>query len=78
MWLNPLLDSGNGFGAVISESGFAAADVDCSEIPHVSKKEDPPISFADAERSLYWDVWNDSDYADFSGLSLQSSYLAHY
>ena len=36
MWLNPLLNSANGFGAVISESAFAAADVGCSEFPHVS------------------------------------------
>ena len=33
MWLNPLPDSGNGFGAVISESAFAAADVGCSKFP---------------------------------------------
>ena len=25
MWLNPLLDSGNGYGAVVSERAFAAA-----------------------------------------------------
>ena len=49
MWLNPLPDSGNDFGAVISESVFAAADVDCSKFPHVSKIEDPPMSFADVE-----------------------------
>ena len=29
MWLNPLPDSGDGFGAVISESAFAVADVGC-------------------------------------------------
>ena len=68
MWLNPLLDSGNGFGAVISESAFAAAGVDCSKFPHVSKIEDPPTNSADVERSQYQDVWNDSDYAEFSGL----------
>ena len=67
MWLNPLPDSGNGFGAVISKSAFAAADVDCSKFPHVSKIQDPPMSFADVERSQYQDVWNDSDYAEFSG-----------
>ena len=27
------------------------------------------MSFAGAERSQYQDVWNDSDYAEFSGLS---------
>ena len=27
MWLNPLPDSGNGFGAAISESAFAAAEI---------------------------------------------------
>ena len=68
MWLNPLPDSGNGFGAVIYESAFAAAGVGCSKFPHVSKIEDPPMSFADVERSQYQDVWNDSDYAEFSGL----------
>ena len=51
LWLNPLPDSENGFGAVMSESAFAAADVGCSKFPHVSKIEDPPISFADVERS---------------------------
>ena len=68
MWLNPLPDAGNGFGAVISESTFAAADVGCSTFPHVKKIEDPPMSFADVERSQYQGVWNDSDYAEFSGL----------
>ena len=68
MWLNPLLDSGIGFKAVKSESEFAAADVDCSEFPHICKIEDPPTSFADVERSYYQGIWNDSDYAGFSGL----------
>ena len=68
IWLNPLPDSGNDFGAVISESAFAAAGVGCNKFPHVSKIEDPPMSFADVERSQYQDVWNDSDYAEFSGL----------
>ena len=31
VWLNPLLDSGSGFGVVISESAFAAAGVGCNE-----------------------------------------------
>ena len=31
MWLIPLLDCGNEFGAVISESVFAAADISCNE-----------------------------------------------
>ena len=53
---------------MISESAFAAADVGCSKFPHFSKIEDPPISFADVERSQYRDVWNDSDDAEFSGL----------
>ena len=68
MWLNPLPDSGNGFGTVIFESAFAAADVGCSEFAHITKIGDPPISFADAERLQYQDVWNDSDYAEFSVL----------
>ena len=66
--MNPLPESWNGFEAVGSESAFAAADVGCSEFPHVSKMEDPPMSFADVECSQYQDVWNDSDYAEFSGL----------
>ena len=37
MGLNPLLDSWNGFGAVISESAFGVADFECSEFPHISK-----------------------------------------
>ena len=68
MWLNPLPDSGNGFGAVISERAFATADFDCREFPFFSTMEDPPISFADVERSQYQDVWNDSHFAEFSGL----------
>ena len=68
MWLNPLLDSGNGFGAVISESAFAAADVDCSEFQQIRKIDDPPTSFTDVDRSQYQGVCNDSDYAEFSGL----------
>ena len=68
VWLDPLLDSGNRYGAVCSESAFARADFDCSEFPHISNIEDPPISFADVDRSQYRDVWNDSDYAEFSGL----------
>ena len=43
------------------------ADFDCSEFPHVSKIVDPPMGFADIERSQYQDVWNDSDYAKFNG-----------
>ena len=31
VWLDPLLDSGNGFGTVVSESAFASANFDCSE-----------------------------------------------
>ena len=37
MWLNPLLNSGNGYGAVISESAFATADFDCSEFSYIRK-----------------------------------------
>ena len=37
MGLNPLLNSGNGYGAVISESAFATADFDCSEFSHIRK-----------------------------------------
>ena len=66
--MNPLPDSGNGVGAVISESAFAAAGVGCSKFSHISKIEDLPMSFADVERSQYQDVWNDSDCAEFSGL----------
>ena len=68
VWLNPLPDSGNGFGAAISESAFAAVDAGCSKFPHVSKIEDSPMSFADVERSQFQDVCNNSDYAEFSGL----------
>ena len=68
MGLNPLPDSGNGFRVVVSESAFATADFGCSEFSQISKTEDPPISFADVERSEYLDVWNDSDYAKFIGL----------
>ena len=68
MWLNPMLDSGNEFEAVISDSAFAAAGVGWSKFSHFSKIEDPPISFADIERSQYQDVFNDSHYAEFSGL----------
>ena len=53
---------------MISESAFVAAGFSCSEVRHISKIEDPPISFADVERSQYQDVWNDSDYAESSGL----------
>ena len=52
MWLNPLPDSGNGFGAVISESAFAAAGVGCNKFPHVSMIEDLPMSFADKMSSV--------------------------
>ena len=47
MWLNPLPDPGNGFGAVISESAFATADFGCSAFPYISVIDDSPISFAD-------------------------------
>ena len=36
MWLNPLPDSGNRFGALISGSVFTAADVVRSRFPRVS------------------------------------------
>ena len=62
-------------GGVISESAFAAAGVGFSKFPHVSKiEEDPPMSFADVERSQYQDVWNGSDYAEFSGLWNSNAY----
>ena len=51
MWLGPLFDSGNRFGAVISESTLASAAFDCSEFPHVNKIEYPPAVSADVERS---------------------------
>ena len=66
--VEPAADSGNDFGAVTSELAFAATHVGCSEFPHISKIEDPSISFADVERSQYQDVWNVSDDAEFSGL----------
>ena len=77
MWLNPLLDSGTSFEVVISESAFAAADddVDCREFPKFRKIEDPPNSFADVELSQHQDVWNDSDYAEFSGLCISNSFI---
>ena len=68
VWLNPLLDSGNGYEAVCSESAFSSAVFDGREFPHISKINDPPISLAEVERSEYQGVWNDSDYAEFSGL----------
>ena len=61
MGLNPLPDSGNGFEAVISKSAFAAADVDCSKFPHVSKIEDPPMSFADAVAGKWVRNWKTDD-----------------
>ena len=66
--MNTLLDSGNGFRAVVSESAFATANFDCSEFPRVSEREDRPISFASVEHSKYLDVWKDYDCAEFSGL----------
>ena len=68
MWLNPVPDSGSVSGAVICESAFATADFDCSEFPRVSWIEDSPMRLADVRRSQYQGVWNDSDYAEFSGL----------
>ena len=68
MWLNPLLDYGSRFGAVISESAFAAAGFDRSEFPHISKIEDSPTSFVYVERLQYQDVRNGSDFAEFSCL----------
>ena len=65
MWLKPLLDFGNDFGAVISESAFVTSDFDCSEFPHTKRTEYPPTGFADVERSQYW---KDFDYAEFDGL----------
>ena len=53
MWLNPLLESGDGSGAVCSESAFPSADSDGRDFPHISKIEDPPITFADVERSTW-------------------------
>ena len=57
MWLDPLLDSGSGFGAMVSENAFASADFYCREFPHHRNKEDPPIGFADVERSPYQGFW---------------------
>ena len=56
MWSNPLPDSANGFGEVISESALATTDFGCSEFPHICNVEDPPTSFADVELSQYQDV----------------------
>ena len=41
IWLKPLLDSRNGFGALISENAFVTTDLDCSEFPHISKIKGP-------------------------------------
>ena len=68
MWLSPLLDSRNSVEAVISESAFTTADFDCSEFQRISNMDGKSFSFADVESSQYQDVWNDSDYAEFSGL----------
>ena len=56
------------FGAVLSESAFEAVNFDCREFLHISMIEDPALSVADVKRSQYQDVWNDSDYAEFSRL----------
>ena len=53
---------------MISESAFAAAGVGCSKLSYISKMKYSPMSFANVERSQYQDVWNDSDYAEFSDL----------
>ena len=67
--LGPPLESGDDFGAVCSESAFASADFNSSEFLHVTKIEDPPISFADVERLHYQRIWNFfSNYTDFRGL----------
>ena len=39
MWLNPLPDSGNVFGAVISDNAFATGDVGCSNFLHAIKEK---------------------------------------
>lgn len=44
VWLDPLLDSRNGFGAVCSEGVFVSVVSGCSEFPHINKIEDLPSS----------------------------------
>ena len=68
VWLTPLFDSGNVFGAVCSESAFTSAHSGGREFSRISKIEDRPSSFRYVERSQYQDVWNDSDKAEFSSL----------
>lgn len=53
---------------MFSESAFPSADSDRNEFPHIGTIEDPSVSFEDFERLQYHDVWNDSDYTQFSGL----------
>lgn len=43
-------------GAVCSKSAVAYADSDGRELPHISKTDDPPISYTDVERSQYHSV----------------------
>lgn len=51
LWFDPLLDSGNVFGAMCSEREFSGIDSDCSEVPRISRIEDPRTSFTDVEES---------------------------
>ena len=53
MWLGPLFDSGNRFGAVISESTLASAAFDCSEFPHVNKIEYPPTVWSTRRTRMF-------------------------
>ena len=49
-------------------NAFSGNDNDCSGFSHIRETDDPPIWFADVERSQHQEVWNDSKYAEFSGL----------
>ena len=68
MGLGLPLDSGNDFGVVCSESAFASTVFNSCGFPHISNIEDPPISLANVERLQFKNIWNASDYTEFSGL----------
>lgn len=63
LWLDPLLDSGHGFGAVCSGSSFASAKSDGRGFPHITKIE-------------YHQIKN-TDHAEFSGLWNSNAFRCH-
>lgn len=65
VWLDPLLDSE--FGVVWPHSAFLSPYSEGSGFPHINV-EDVLNSLADAERSHYQCVSNDSAYTKFSSL----------